>query len=358
MPPFARNTSGKPSESNYVSGRGAVWVDPDGDGGYVHLGNMPSLALSLAKQYSDHFSSLSGRRNRDRRLLIESTFDIRGQFEEVNELPGALFVNGTAGDVDNAAVAGFAEHAMVAAVKKGRRYKIRSGATPPVQAFGVRKADVTVKATGATQVVASAGRTLTFAAAGKTVTASTGSFIDDGYKPGRSLVSADTSDNNGTFTIVSVTALVITVAEDLVDEGPLSATATLTSPDATLVEGVDYECLQSEAEILFLQDSTLVHDGDQIKVTLDANAQAAPMRKIEADEAGEITAALKFYGEDGETGEKFLLDVPKVVITGEGDLSLITSAEQLVSVPLTFSAVKKDEATPIATIYPLPKVTT
>jgi hypothetical protein len=39
-----------------------------------------------------------------------------------------------------------------------------------------------------------------------------------------------TSDNNGTYTIATVTATVITVAESLANEGPLSSTATL---DAT-----------------------------------------------------------------------------------------------------------------------------
>lgn len=79
----------------------------------------------------------------------------------------------------------------------------------------------------ATQVTASGGRTLTFAAAGDTVTASSGSFVSDGYKIGMRLVVAGTTSNNGTFAIVNVSATVITVAAGFADEGPLSATATL-----------------------------------------------------------------------------------------------------------------------------------
>ena len=44
------------------------------------------------------------------------------------------------------------------------------------------------------------------------------------------LTVAGTSNNNGTYTITNVTATVITVSENLTDEGPLSSTATL---DAT-----------------------------------------------------------------------------------------------------------------------------
>lgn len=82
----------------------------------------------------------------------------------------------------------------------------------------------------ATQVTASGGRTLTFADANPdTITASSGSFISDGYSKGQTLTVAGTSSNNGTYTIASVTATVITLisTDTLVAEGPLSATATL-----------------------------------------------------------------------------------------------------------------------------------
>jgi len=87
----------------------------------------------------------------------------------------------------------------------------------------------------ATQVLASGGRTLTFADGGgspDTITASTGSFITDGYQVGMLATVAGTSSNNGTYTIASVTATVITLvaADVLAAEGPLSSAATL---DAT-----------------------------------------------------------------------------------------------------------------------------
>lgn len=84
----------------------------------------------------------------------------------------------------------------------------------------------------ATEVTAAGGRTLTFAASGKTITASSGSFISDGFVVGQTLTSAGTSSNNGTFTITNVTALVITVSETVVNEGPLSSTATLNATAA------------------------------------------------------------------------------------------------------------------------------
>lgn len=79
----------------------------------------------------------------------------------------------------------------------------------------------------ATQVVASGGRTLTFSGAAHTVTASSGSFVTDGYVAGGLLTVAGTSSNDGVYVISIVTALVITVSAGMAAEGPLSATATL-----------------------------------------------------------------------------------------------------------------------------------
>ena len=85
-------------------------------------------------------------------------------------------------------------------------------------------------ATTATGITAAGGRTFTFADSNPdTLTLSTGSLITDNYVPGQTLTVAGTSSNNGTYTIDTVTALVITVisTDTFVAEGPLSATATL-----------------------------------------------------------------------------------------------------------------------------------
>ena len=91
-------------------------------------------------------------------------------------------------------------------------------------------------------VVAAGGRTLTFAATGGTITASTGNFTGEGFKVGMDLVVTGTSSNNGTYEIAGITALVITLhsSETLVDEGPLSATATLNASQTTVGQWTEY----------------------------------------------------------------------------------------------------------------------
>lgn len=78
-------------------------------------------------------------------------------------------------------------------------------------------------------LTASGGRTLTYAASGNTITASSGSFVTDGYKVGMLLTSAGTTSNNFVGRkILTVGATTLTVdGAALTNEGPLSATATL-----------------------------------------------------------------------------------------------------------------------------------
>ena len=78
-----------------------------------------------------------------------------------------------------------------------------------------------------TTIIASAGRTLTFNVA-KTITASTGSYITDGYAVGDVVDVTGTTANNGTYTINTLTALVMTVNENLVTEAAYSSVATIT----------------------------------------------------------------------------------------------------------------------------------
>ncbi len=78
-------------------------------------------------------------------------------------------------------------------------------------------------------VTASALRTLTYDSATKTITASSGDFAANGFAVGMQLTSSGTNSNNATLTITDATALVLTVAEALADEGPLSSLATLSA---------------------------------------------------------------------------------------------------------------------------------
>ncbi len=82
----------------------------------------------------------------------------------------------------------------------------------------------------ATQVVASGGRTLTFADVNPdTITASSGSFVSDGYLAGQQLTVTGTTLNDGTYTLATVAATVLTLilSDTLVAEGPLSGGETL-----------------------------------------------------------------------------------------------------------------------------------
>ena len=66
---------------------------------------------------------------------------------------------------------------------------------------------------------------ITLAATGKTITRGSGSFITDGFVIGNK-ITTNATNNPGPFTITDVSALVITVSETVVDEGPVTKTVT------------------------------------------------------------------------------------------------------------------------------------
>lgn len=79
----------------------------------------------------------------------------------------------------------------------------------------------------ATQVTSSVSRPIRFYAATKKIVDTTigepNSFVADGFVVGMTLTVGPGFDNSGTYTITAVTATEITVAESLVNEGPVTS---------------------------------------------------------------------------------------------------------------------------------------
>ncbi len=75
----------------------------------------------------------------------------------------------------------------------------------------------------------SAARTLQFYSASKTIVASSGSFITDTHVIGDRIYVSGTTNNNGWYQITGLTATIMTVAQSLTDEGPLSSLASISN---------------------------------------------------------------------------------------------------------------------------------
>lgn len=76
--------------------------------------------------------------------------------------------------------------------------------------------------------LAGGGQTLTFASADNSVTKSSGNFLNAGIRPGMLITVAGTSSNNcASKKVLTVTASKVTYDNTAVNEGPLSATATI-----------------------------------------------------------------------------------------------------------------------------------
>lgn len=141
------NTTGKPRTTDYQLGRGKLYAATLTEGvagAYRDLGNCPEFSVTGEIESLEHQSSRGGLRVTDKRVTLSQTLNISFTLDEINHENLALFY---AGSVDtstvNAAIAGFAEHEMIASVEKGRWYDIKSGAG--LRAFDIEAADLTVE---------------------------------------------------------------------------------------------------------------------------------------------------------------------------------------------------------------------
>lgn len=324
------NTTGLPDPNDYQLGRGRLYMAvldtstglPDDDG-WRDLGNATAVNLNVTEETLDHRSSRAGTATIDKSVSISRTATLTWALDEISQENMALLLGGTVSTYTNPAVAGVAERELTNAVKLGRHYDLVDGSGN--RPMGITPANLTVEMQSKLIMTAAVGRTLTFATAGDTITASTGDFLADGLRAGQTITVAGTSSNNGSKTLTNVTATVLTVSDNLTDEGPINSTATITRNDYALDQNVDYTVDAVWGRIMFLSTAVKMLDGEAADFTLAADAGApTPISEIRMLQATSSRVAIKFVSvnpanNDEESEVEFHQCIPK----SDGDLALI-----------------------------------
>lgn len=119
-----------------------------------------------------------------------------------------------------------------------------------------------------------------------------------------------------------------------------------------LVEGTDYTVDSAAGEILILSTATNIADGETLDATLTAGGSLNTMRRTKIMSRETFDVSFKIIGESPVTGRKYKIWVPKVSISADGGLDLIT-AQDLVATPLMATALKKT-GSELGYIIPLP----
>lgn len=141
-----RNTTGIPNTQDYNLGRGIVYFAPLVDnlpGAYRDLGNAPEFNISIETETVEHQSSRQGLRVVDKEVVISQKVTLSLTLDEFNHENLALVFSGETADHTNAAIAGFAEHEMIAAVELGRHYDIVNAAG--ARAYDIESSDLLVE---------------------------------------------------------------------------------------------------------------------------------------------------------------------------------------------------------------------
>ncbi len=87
-----------PNADNYFIGKGYVEFQVENGTGYVHLGNCPEVEFTPTVDILDHFSSMSGVRTKDRKVVREKSATLRIVMEELNPHNLGLVVMGDVTD--------------------------------------------------------------------------------------------------------------------------------------------------------------------------------------------------------------------------------------------------------------------
>lgn len=146
----ALNATGTPRTSDYLLGRGILYFAAlDGSnnpGAWRDLGNVTDFKVSVASEELVHESSRTGTKIEDLAVALKRAMNWSATMDTIENDNLAMFVAGSKASVTNAAVAGFAEHQMIASVELGRWYDLvnSSGA----RAYDVASANITVEKSG------------------------------------------------------------------------------------------------------------------------------------------------------------------------------------------------------------------
>jgi hypothetical protein len=117
-------------------------------------------------------------------------------------------------------------------------------------------------------------------------------------------------------------------------------------PDVLLVEGTDYELDLKWGRIFFFESAVNIAAGDQVDVTLAADAgAAASTNNVKALTQTNVAVALKFIGENPANNDKTSeVTIHQIQVKAEGDLALI--GEEWMTMGFTGTAERNATADP------------
>lgn len=149
---MAKNITGLPNTGDYNLGRGTVYLatltagDKPDDNGWRDVGNCTEFNVSQETETLEHNSSRQGLQVVDKEVTLSQQMNIAFTLDEINDQNLALFMSGEAASHTNAAIAGFSNVVLSAAVALGRWYDLVNATGE--RAYDVDASDLTLEEAG------------------------------------------------------------------------------------------------------------------------------------------------------------------------------------------------------------------
>lgn len=299
-----------PNPDNYTLGRGIVYFDKKDPSTGVYegerdLGNAPAFTFSIDIATLEHFSSRSGLKSKDKRVVTEVTPKFSFTLDEPNAENYALLTMGAIEDVSQ--VASDAESDAFDPVNVDRHYTLDKR--------NVSIRSLKYKVSGAPALFVK----------GETVTGAGGANAE--------VLEVDGDASSGTFWIGVVTAspfvdgeaLTGSIAGDALADGTETADAAgvvVSDGEATptiYTAGTDYSVDAVRGRIKILTGSAIVN-GDDILVSYSCGT--ATYKKIKILDSTTLEGRLRFIG-DAPVGIDAELEIWRASLTPTGDVAMI-----------------------------------
>jgi hypothetical protein len=286
-----------PSVENYLYGKGELFFKKDGESNFVHLGNAPAFGINVALEKTEHYSSMSGTKEKDLSKVIQKTATSSITLEEFSSsnLNIAFLGDGVSATVQSA---GNSDSVTVSVVDDEYIELGKMGV------FITKLFHASV-----TDGPFSVGETVT---GGTSSATGEVAFVGSGY--------LDVINVSGTFE----TNEAITGGTSL---GSASLVAVNEEPDVVVTDsegttryvlGTDYR-LSAPAGMLMVMSSGSI-DAASVKVSFDYPEKN--MQSINALANSSCQGHLRFVG-NPDIGPKMIIDVWKASLTISGEVAFI-----------------------------------
>lgn len=319
----------------YLIPRGRVYLDPldasENYSGEIYLGNCPGLTLSIESEKAEHYSSENAKSEKDATWTVRIKRGGTLNCDNFSAANAALWLAGSHSRKQQQATPVSGERRTV---QPGRYYQLGATAANPLGVRGVSAITVHAAAGSASQQTVS-NEKHTGINQGQQLTLAHAPVSIQSVKVGAAQGSATPVNAAGNYTMTASGLQVDASAPDIPNGSTLwvSYTYTQSAPGAAYQAGVDYLVDGETGRVQILEGGAI---SAPTEVLFGYTPMAGHYDSVRSGAGSEVTGALRIVSDNASGGNRDWY-MPRVTLTANGDLPLISEGSSTDVVQMQFS---------------------